>query len=681
MKCKKILIIFLSLFLVLFYCPFIVKAITNDDVVYDDQGKYGWISNVVKNEEVAKDTTFIYDAGTSIRNGTEVKQDLYMLLQNSNANEGIKVVSWGGYNQNHSISNALPRMSLSTLAEDYEKNHPGWKVIGGINADQYCWGYGGDPLRGYDILENRPYYTMKADGENWFSHHFMGNNCGNLVGFLNDGSKQLVFDTAATAVDPTFMLNVYDTNDNLIKKFTINDLNPKNKVDGEYIYVYALTDTGNTNINLSKDKESKSVSISSTNDLYIVNQADKIWLSNSVDYDYFKNASNSNSVARNSFFGKGLINEVAKETTLTATQFAIETTNNELLEILKNNECYVVAQYEIGGQYLDCESAIGFHTIQRLNGKDQNVDNSYNTRGYPRSVVGVTSDGRVALITGNGTAKSGFYAQEINAICKKYDITTAFQMDGGGSVTMILQNDSGSFDVINTPSDGSERSIYNGLFFVVRDIDSDINVINVSQNSLSLNVNISDYGVFKNITNTYVKLSGKSDTGKEIVAIEEVVNNKVEFKNLESNVNYTYNILLKTNDNDDYLLTYTSGIVKTGKKPLVLKFIEMDIKNDKLVIKIMIDDPDESLARKFRISFNDNEINEYISPNTEIYIDSSNIDPLGNITIIYDYKLFDDQSSNRVTVDNVDIICTPTVYFESMLVNANYCFESCFNVE
>lgn len=681
MKYKKVLILFLSLFLLLFYCPFFVKAVTNSGAVYDDQGKYGWKTNVIREEVVAKDTTFIHDAGTSIRNGTEVEQNLYMLLQDSNASEGVKVVSWGGYNEDHSISNALPRMSLSSLAKDYEENHPGWKVIGGINADQYCWGYGGDPLRGYDILENRPYYTMKADGENWFSHHFMGSNCGNLVGFLNDGSKQLVFDTASTAIDPTFMLSVYDENNNLINKFTINDLNPKNKIDGEYIYVYALTDTGNNSNNLSRDKESKSVSISSTNDLYIINQADKIWLSNSVDYAYFKNASNSNSVARNSFFGKGLISEVSKETTLSATQFAIETTNKELLEILKNNECYVVAQYEIGGQYLDCESAIGFHTVQRLNGKDQNVDNSYNTRGYPRSVVGVTSDGKVALITGNGTSKSGFYAQEINAICKKYDITTAFQMDGGGSVTMILRNDSGSFDVINDPSDGSERSIYNGLFFVVRDIDSEVKVTDVSQDSLTLNVNITDYGVFKNVTNTYVKLTGKNATGKEIVAIEEVKNGKVEFKELESNIIYTYNILFKSNDNDDYLLTYTSGNVKTGKKPLVLKFVEMDIKNGKLVIKIMIEDPDESLARKFKISFNGNEINEYISPNTEFYIDSSNIDPLGNITIVYDYKLFDDQASNKVTVDSIDIVCTPIVYFESMLVNTNYYFNSCFNIE
>mgnify|MGYP003318137865 CR=1 FL=1 len=48
---------------------------------------------------------------------------------------------------------------LKKIAEDYEKNHPGWKVIGGINADQYCWGYGSEATSGYDLLENRPYYT------------------------------------------------------------------------------------------------------------------------------------------------------------------------------------------------------------------------------------------------------------------------------------------------------------------------------------------------------------------------------------------------------------------------------------------------------------------------------------------------------------------------------------------
>lgn len=681
MKIRKISILFLSLFLILFYFPFMVKAVTNNDTVYDDQGKYGWNSNVVIEEEVAMNTTFIHDAGTSIRNGTEVNQDLYMLLQKSNADEGVKVVSWGGYNESHSISNALPRMTLSDLAKDYEKNHPGWKVIGGINADQYCWGYGSDPLKGYDLLENRPYYTMKADGENWFSHHFMGSNCNNLVGFLNDGSKQLVYDTAATAVDPVFKLNVYDANNNFIKDFIINDLNPSNKVSGEYIYVYALTDTGNSNTSLSRDKESKSVSISSTNDLYIINNADKIWLSNSVDYAYFKKASNSNTVARNSFFGKGMIDSVSKETTLSATQFAIETTNNELLEILKNNQCYVVAQYEIGGEYLNCESAIGFHTVQRLNGKDQNVDNSYNTRGYPRSVVGVTSDGRVALITGNGTSKSGFYAQEINAICKKYDITTAFQMDGGGSVTMVLRNDNGSFDVINNPSDGSERSIYNGLFFVVRDIDSEVETIDITQDKISLNVNISDYGIFKNITNTYMQLKGKSDTGKEIEVIEEVKDGKVEFNQLESNVNYTYKILFKTNDSDDYQSTFSTGNVKTAKKQLQLKFVEMDFIDNNLKVKIIIDDPDKSLMQSIKISFTDSDFSKFVNPNIEYTFENFNIDPLSNITISYSYILFDDQSSNKVVCDNIEIVCTPIVYLESMLLNTNNYFNSCFKIQ
>lgn len=681
MRLKKVLILFLSLFLLVISFQNNLKAITDSKTVYDDQGEYGWISDVIKEEQVAKGTTYIYDSGKSVRNGTTVDQDLYMLFQDSNAADGVKVVSWGGYNENHTISTALPRMTLDKIAEDYEKNHPGWKVIGGINADQYCWGYGSNPLEGKDLLENRPYYTMIADGENWFSHHFMGANCGNLVGFLNDGSKQLAFDTEATAVDPVFKLNVYDANNNFIKEFNVDELNPQNKVNGEYTYVYALTDKGNNNGSLSRDKESKSVDISSNNDLYIISNADKIWLSNSVDYAYFKNASNSNSRAVNSFFGKGTIDSISKSTTLTATQFAVETTNSELLSFLKEEGCYVVAQYEIGGEYEKCESAIGFHTVQRLNGVDQNVHNSYNTRGYPRSVFGVTSDGKVALITGNGTSKSGFYAQEINAVCKAYNITTAFQMDGGGSVTMILRNSEGGFDVLNSPSDGSSRSIYNGLFFVVKDAEYDVEVEKTSQDQIVLNVDFNDYGVFKNVTKTYMRLQGKTSTGKVIDLTEEIVDGKVSFNNLASNVNYVYKAVFKTSDNDDLQEGYSTGFVKTTKTALEMRFVDMDYVDGELKISILISDPDNSLAGAIKVSFDNGKNYQFIAPNKVSKISDFYGDPLNNLVIEYSYNLNDGKENIDIVCDYIEFKCTPNVYMNSMLYTTNSYLNSCFNIE
>ena len=672
---KKSLILFISIIFIFILNMFNVTAATNGETYWDDQKAYNFTSNVVEEKEIAYGTTFIHDAGYTVRSDTKYDQNVYIMLQKSDAAKGVKVVTWGGYNENHTVSTALPRMTLAKIAEDYELNHPGWKVIGGINADQYCWGYGSQATSGYDLLENRPYYTMKADGENWFSHHFMGGNCTNLVGFLNDGNQQLVFNPAVAGSDPHFKLNIYDENNNLLGKFDVNDLNPKSKLSGEYTYVYALTDTGNNDANLKRDKESKSKNISSENDLYIVSAADKTWVSNSVDYSYFKGTS-----ARNSFFGKGKVDQVSKSTTINATQFAIESTNPEVLKYLKQG-CYVVAQYEIYGGYENCESAIGWHTVQRFNGSDQNVSNSYNNRGYPRSVFGVTSDGRVALITGNGTTKSGLYAQEINAVCKAYDIQTAFQMDGGGSVTMIMRNINGGFDTINEPSDGNDRSIYNGLFFVVKDVEAEIEAKSISQESLELDVNVLDYGKEGNVTNTYVNLYGKTKTGKDFYKQAEVKNGTAKFDGLESNIEYTYKVAFKLEGDDELIESFTGGLVKTAKKVPTIKEVRMNMKDNNLEINVSMDDPDKSIRGFLKVSIDGGKTFTNVQAGSMLKYEDFKGDPLSNIIIEYKYDVNDGKGTVEESPKEFYINYSLTIFMEALLNSNNQFIDSCFKVE
>ena len=670
---KKVLNLFFSFLLILVLNVLPVNAVTNGETYWDDNKQYNFTSNVVEEKELAYETTFVHDAGSSVRSGTTYNHDVYIMMQKSNASEGIKVVTWGGYNENHTVSTALPRMTLAKIAQDYELNHPGWKVIGGINADQYCWGYGSESASGYDLLENRPYYTMKADGENWFSHHFMGGNSTNLVGFLNDGDKQLVYNPSAAGSDPVFKLNLYDENNNFIAKYDVNDLNPKSKVNGEYTYVYALTDTGNKTTNLSRNNESKSVDISSTNDLYIISDADKTWVSNSVDYSYFKGTG-----ARNSFFGKGKIDAVSKSVTLDATQFAIETTNQELLSKIKQG-CYVVCQYEIYGGYEDCEAAIGWHTVQRLDGKDQNVSNSYNNRGYPRSVFGVTSDGKVAFITGNGTSKSGLYAQEINAVCKAYDIKTAFQMDGGGSVTMIMRNSKGGFDTVNKPSDGSDRSIYNGLFFVVKDVEAEITPTEITQTSLELDINVLDYGQEGNISNTYVNIYGKTKSGKDFSKQVEVTDGQVKFDELDYNTEYQCKIAYKVEGKDRLIEAYSATFISTTKVVPLIKEVRVNLENDKLLINAAMDDPDKAIRGFLQISIDGGETFTNIQTGSTLTIEEFTGDFLSNIVIKYKYDIKDGNDS----VDSINkeflINCSIIVIMESILNGNNDFIDSCFS--
>lgn len=668
MKIKKIFILFFMFFYIICGYNIIIDAAQSGTTYWNDAKTHNYTSDIVVEKEVANETKFIHDSGYSTRNGQQIDQDLYILMQKSNASEGVKVVTWGGYNEEHSLSTALPRMTLKKIAEDYEKNHPGWKVIGGINADQYCWGYGTNSTGGYDILENRPYYTMKADGENWFSHHFMGGISTNLVGFLNDGKNQLVYNANVSEVTPVFKINVYDENNELLGKFDVTDLNPITKASGVYTYVYAVTDKGNTNGSLDRAKETKSINISSSNDLYVVSKADKTWVGNSVDYSWFKTGVNS-------FFGKGEIDNIGKSATLTATQFAVETTNPELLKLLKKG-AYVVAQYEIYGGYENCESAIGWHRVEKLDNVERQVgsSDSYNNRSYPRSVFGVTNDGSVVLITGEGSGKGGvtqkgFYSQEIHAICKAYDIKTAFQMDGGGSVTMILRNEEGEFETVNKPSDGNDRSIYNGLFFVVKDIEADVQTTKITSSSIEMDVNVSDYGVSGNVTNTYLNLSYVSKNGKTFNETYEVKDGKIVAENLSANVTYTYKIQFKVENNDKLFTSFFSGKVTTAKNPPVVKEVKLEKTDNKLKIYVGIEDDSKAIAGYVKISFDGGNTFHNLQSNGGLTLENVTFDPLGNIVIKFYCNLNDGTGEKELILNDLNLNCSLMIYLDSIKYN------------
>ncbi len=56
-------------------------------------------------------------------------------------------------------------------------------------------------------------------------------------------------------------------------------------------------------------------------------------------------------------------------------------------------------QYEYEGIYNEVETAIGFHTVQRMDGKDIASNASYNTKQYARSLFGRKANGDIVLIT------------------------------------------------------------------------------------------------------------------------------------------------------------------------------------------------------------------------------------------------------------------------------------------
>jgi len=86
---------------------------------------------------------------------------------------------------------------------------------------------------------------------------------------------------------------------------------------------------------------------------------------------------------------------------------------------------------------------------------------------YPCSFVGVTEDNKVVLINCDGQGAGGSYGLNYPTtieLAKELGLRDLLCLDGGGSATYISRPEGkNAIELTNTPSDGSERSVANGL--------------------------------------------------------------------------------------------------------------------------------------------------------------------------------------------------------------------------
>ncbi len=98
------------------------------------------------------------------------------------------------------------------------------------------------------------------------------------------------------------------------------------------------------------------------------------------------------------------------------------------------------------------------------------------TTNYPSTIVGITNSGKVLFITddyGTTGTRSGLDFNDYWDFADDMDLNTAFILDGGGSTTMVDKS-SGSYAVINNPTDGSARSVVNSVILSVGPTKTDI---------------------------------------------------------------------------------------------------------------------------------------------------------------------------------------------------------------
>jgi exopolysaccharide biosynthesis protein len=86
----------------------------------------------------------------------------------------------------------------------------------------------------------------------------------------------------------------------------------------------------------------------------------------------------------------------------------------------------------------------------------------------PRSVVGVTADGKVVMmeVDGRQTISVGFTTYEIAEMMIDLGCVYACNCDGGGSSQFLSKRPGADLEVVNSPSDGSPRETTSGIMFV-----------------------------------------------------------------------------------------------------------------------------------------------------------------------------------------------------------------------
>ena len=517
---KKIKL-FTTLCLVFLLSLSFIKSKAYDSI--DSTGQTQW--NIISEEEQNQYGVYyshqIGKPKTNGANGTEKNVNFFNMKA-----DGVnsKLVTWMKPNTNATFgSNALTK-----IAADYEKNHPGWIVVAGVNADQWYYGTNfSDPKGGYFYYKNQTYYPFTVDGQNLFTINPLGSS-GNGVAITNNPNNPIADVAGSVAIE----LQIYDEFDNLIKTFNVAGYNKtpgagQTTVWSGYFSAKALDQF--------VDREN----VTSTNGLYVVENSELAYMNNTRDYKEYEAGLYH---AVDSFYGRGTISTIKNTVTLSKGQFAIETTDEEVKKYLGENVKVIIEQQygtPIGNQV---ESVSGYHTVQVKDGVYQSTTAPYNTGTRPRSMFGILEDGSYFLMTTRDvseTSVGGTVHTETNAILNYYGAYTCYQHDGGGSVTAIYRNSTGGFDVVSESCDSGtrERALGSGLFFVVRDPGFDSYKKNSTATSVTFTKKVGEY--YNGMENATVTI------GDQTVALEEG-STSVTLKDLEPNktyeaiVKYTY---------------------------------------------------------------------------------------------------------------------------------------------
>lgn len=624
------------------------EAITTDGVTYyvderEDDYDLGYgvkyirdkASTIINETGVISGQISGAGKGGDIELNVPYSQQINML--SFNTSEELKIVPYAV------LSGSDWKLSkIVAAAQDYEKNNPGYRVIGGINGDFFNTSV---PFGSTGVTV--------GDGEYYSSY-----NGHPTIGIKNDGSFNQLFTLKNRSMQYT--LTVYDENNNEIYKTFIDKIN--DEPSENEISLYFLQRKAPDQLAYWSEQ--------SVSNAWLVKNADKA-VTTKID----------------SFYGKGLISEYV-EGTFTFTggkaEFAIKSNNTFIDSYLKSGALIRVQKEYTSEEAKGCVNFIGSQSQYYVNGEFVNGEGNVTqikTR-CPRTVLGIKQDGTVMMFVIDGRQyKDGYHGMgscELSALAKYYGLVNAWNLDGGGSSTLIIRkqdtftpsktfNNGGTSNwwVVNSPSDGWERSDANCLLLVAKVPDIELKTTKKTATSLTLSVtNIEELGKYKDL---YILVDGK---------YKQLVNGSIEITDLEADKIYSFSIYSKVNSKYNYLFTkYTD---KTALERPSVKNVNYSvvIKNGDLNFQVSISFLNNESIKDYKIIINGKEYN-FDSNTITLPKDEVNLLLTKDKEIVATYDLNDLTGEHTMRTSQFTItIKSSIIYFDSMLQQVNNVIDS-----
>ncbi len=534
-------------------------------------------------------------------------------------------------------------VSVKNAAKQYELENPEYRVIAAVNGDFFSINNDIKASTGVTISQGEFYKTVSGHGTV------------NTLAIKNDGEGKQLFLTNTTATVPT--LSIYDENGEIIKKININKVNEE---------------PGDNEISLYYPTRIKNFTAG-------VNQIDVI-------NAYVVVGGKSISTVKNSFYGKGKISKyVTNSETLFEGKFAVKSNNEEINELLGENVT-IRCQYEYTDPSVQgVENFIGV-PWQIINNGEPAVEFANNgdniSYRHPRTIVGQKENGEIVLAVVDGRQASsnmnGVCGAEMAALMSYYGCVDAWNLDGGGSTTMLVRkqkdwvlsnvfkdSDNDQWYITNSPSDGNERNDGNHLFVVVKIPEVIVELSDADTTFIQLHVAlISDLEKYSNL---YVLVNNK---------FYPVENETVKITNLYKNNNYKFSLYYKVGDQFFDLMTSFNFSTNKGTPTSIKAYVSLKDKGgvEYIFINYSVDEVAAvtKIVLKADQDYRTSLQTDFIDKNLNFY------EALTKASIELHYRLNDVYSEKVIDFADIDIVFSYDYIIDEMLMTNNGYYNNIF---